>query len=147
VLAGPDKFVGHWVYQAGSTETVSCSDTSTKTNDLSGDFVDVAIKNTVLTASYFCDWAVTLGPAGDATVIKPGQSCSQTVNDMTTGMTMFTWHGTTFTLHTLEGKTATLNATIGVNYLDDATKTSCATSTMGCAGTCTIEITGKLQKS
>jgi hypothetical protein len=98
-----------------------------------------------LTASYFCDWSVTVGPLGDATVIKSGQSCTRTVTDATNGMTKFTWHGMTFILRTLDGKTASLNSMISVDYVDDATKTGCGT-TVSCMGTCSIKLSGTLTK-
>jgi hypothetical protein len=127
------KFVGHWVFQAGSSETVSCSDGSTRTTDLatSGpmstpDYVDIVVTSMVLNASYFCDWQLGVGPAGNATVIKAGQSCSRNVNDATTGLTHFTWHGTTFTFKTDDSKTGTLTSTIAVDYVDDPAKTGCS---------------------
>jgi hypothetical protein len=129
----PDsKFVGTWVFQAGSTETVSCSDGSSRMTDLttSGDkggpdYVTLAITSTVLNANYFCDWNLTVGPQGNATIIKPGQSCSRNVNDPNTGLTHFTWHGTTFTLQTADGKTGMLMSTIAVDFVDDPLKTGC----------------------
>ncbi|HVU50678.1 MAG TPA: hypothetical protein VHL80_08315 [Polyangia bacterium] len=125
--ASPDsKFVGHWVYNANSTETVTCSDGSDNMTDLMGDFVDVTISGGVLTGSYFCNWSLTVGPAGNATIIKPGQSCSRNVTDKNTGTTHFTWHGTTFTFRTDDSKTGTLNAAIGVDYIDDPAATGCA---------------------
>jgi hypothetical protein len=127
MAASPDsKFVGHWVFQAGSTEMVACSDGSDKTSDLSTDYVDVAIISGTLTGSYFCDWALMPGPLGNATVIKAGQSCSRNVNDAKTGLTKFTWHGVTFTLKTDDSKNATLTSMINVEYVDDPTKTGCS---------------------
>jgi hypothetical protein len=67
--------------------------------------------------------------------------------DPNTGTTKFTWHGVTFALRTLDGKTATLTSTIGVDYVDDASKTGCGPTTTSCSGTCTIKITGTLTKS
>jgi hypothetical protein len=122
----PDsKFVGHWVYQTGSTEMVACSDGSNQTNPLANDYVDVMLTSAgMLSGSYFCDWVLTPGPL-DGTVLKAGQSCSRNVTDPKTGTTRFTWHGTTFNLKTADGKTGTLSATIGVDYVDDATVTGC----------------------
>jgi len=121
------KFVGHWVYQAGSTETVVCTDGSDKTNDLTGDYVDITLTGGVLTGSYFCDWNLTVGPAGNLTIIKPNQSCSRNVTDAKTGVTHFTWHGTTFTFKPDDSKpgTGTLTSMIGVDYVDDPSKTGC----------------------
>jgi hypothetical protein len=130
------KFVGHWVFQVGSTETVSCSDGSSKTTDLSksgppvngqptADFVDLTLSGGTLNASYFCDWLLNVGPAGNATVIRQGQSCSRNINDPTTGVTHFTWHGGTFTLRTDDSKTGTLGSMIPVDYVDDPLKTGC----------------------
>jgi hypothetical protein len=141
------KFVGHWVYDGGSKETVSCTDGSNKDNDLAGDYVDVAMSGAGLTADYFCVWNLTLGPVGTGTVLQPGQSCSRSMTDATTGVTKFTWHGSTFTMKTAEGKRATLGATIGVEYVDDATKTGCSPTTTPCAGSCTIKIDATLTKS
>jgi hypothetical protein len=146
-MPGPGNFVGHWVYQTGSTETVSCSDGSDKNNDLTSDYVDVALNTGTLTATYFCAWIVTLDSNMTTTVIKAGQSCSRNTTDATTGVTHFTWHGTTFAFKTTDAKTATLQATIGVDYLDDATKTGCGPTATPCAGTCTIKIDGTLDKS
>jgi hypothetical protein len=125
------KFVGHWVFQTGSSEDVTCSDGSNKTTDLgaSMDYVDITLISSTptvsLDASYFCDWTLTLGPLGNA-IIKPGQSCSRNSVDMTTGTTHFTWHGTTFTFKTDDSKTGTLSATIAVDYIDDPSKTGCS---------------------
>ena len=142
------KFVGHWVYDAASKETVSCTDGSNKDNDLAGDYVDVAMSGAGLTADYFCVWDLTLGPVGTGTVLQPGQSCSRsTMPDPMTGVTKFTWHGSTFTMKTAEGKKATLTATIAVDYVDDASKTGCSPTTTPCAGSCTIKIDATLTKS
>jgi hypothetical protein len=142
------KFVGHWVFDAGSTENVTCSDGSNKDNALAGDYVDVALNTAlganVISASYFCDWNLNVGPAGQGTVIRPGQSCSRNVTDASTGVTKFTWHGTTFTFGTTDGKTATLVSMIGVEFIDDPTKTGCSPTTTSCTGTCTIKLTGTL---
>jgi hypothetical protein len=147
--AGSEKFVGHWLFDAGSTEHVACTDGSSKDNDLSTDFVDVLLNadGQTLTASYFCSWKLAIGPMGDSTVLKPvtGQSCSRSVMDATTGTTMFTWTASTFALRTLDGKAASLSSMIGVNYVDDATKTGCIGA--ACMGTCSIRITGTLTKS
>jgi hypothetical protein len=128
--ASPDnKFLGHWVYQTGSTEMVACSDGSDKTNDLTNDYVDISLVSAgppvTLDGSYFCDWNLLIGPAGNATIIKPSQSCSRNVTDAKTGVTHFTWHGTTFTFKTDDGKTGTLTSMIGVDYVDDQAKTGC----------------------
>ena len=141
------KFVGHWVYDVGSNETVSCTDGSNKENDLAADYVDVAMSGAGLTADYFCVWNLTLGPVGTGTILQPGQSCSRNMTDPTTGVTKFTWHGTTFTMKTAEGKKATLTSTIAVDYVDDATKTGCSPTTTPCAGSCTIKIDATLTKS
>jgi hypothetical protein len=123
----PDKFVGHWVFDAGSKNAVSCTDGSTKDNDLTADWVDVVLNGAGVTATYFCDWNETIGPLGNATVIRPNQSCSRNMTDPKTGTTKFTWHGTTFTLtpKMLDANAATLNATIAVDFVDDASKTGC----------------------
>lgn len=144
---GDPAFVGHWIYQTGSKETVSCSDGSTKDNDLTSDYVDVALNSGTLTATYFCAWIVTLDSNMTTTVIRAGQSCSRNTTDATTGITHFTWRGTSFAMKTTDAKTATLQSTIGVDYLDDATKTGCGPTTTPCAGTCTIQIVGTLDKS
>ena len=141
------KFVGHWVYDIGSIETVDCTDGSKKDNALAGDYVDVAMSGAGLTADYFCVWNLTLGPVGTGTVLQPGQSCSRSMTDATTGVTKFTWHGTTFVMKTAEGKKAMLSSTISVDYVDDATKTGCSPTTTPCAGTCMIKIDATLTKS
>jgi hypothetical protein len=144
---GAARFVGHWVYDAGSTETVSCTDGSNKDNALAGDYVDVALIAGGVSADYFCAWNLTVGPGGMATVLQQGQSCSRNMTDATTGVTKFTWHGTTFTMKTTDGKTATIASTITVDYVDDASKTGCSPTTTPCAGTCTIKIDATLTKS
>lgn len=144
---GPASFVGHWVYQAGSAENVVCSDGSNKNTDLANDYVDVTLGGATLTATYFCPWIVTLDAKMTSTVISAGQSCSRDMTDPTTGVTHSTWHGTAFTMTTTSATMATLQATIGVNQIDDPTKTGCGPTTTPCAGTCTIKITGTLDKS
>jgi hypothetical protein len=141
---GPEAFVGHWIYQAGSTENVTCTDGSDKTNDLATDYVDVALNGTTLTATYFCAWNVTLDSKMTSTVLAPGQSCARDMTDATTGLTHFMWHGTTFTMTMTSATMATLKATIGENVVDDPTKTGCGPTTTPCAGTCTIKIDGTL---
>ncbi len=127
-----NKFIGHWVFQTGSTETVSCSDGSDKTNDLATDFVDITRTpgtSGTLTGSYFCDWNLAGTPVLNPTMtnIKPNQSCSRVTMDATTGSTKFTWHGTTFTFKTDDSsKTGTLVSMIGVDYVDDTSKTGCS---------------------
>jgi hypothetical protein len=126
-----NKFIGHWVFQSGSTESVSCSDGSDKTNDLATDFVDITRTpgvSATLTGSYFCDWNLAGTPVLNPTMtdIKPNQSCSRVTMDATTGSTKFTWHGTTFTFKTDDSKTGTLGSMIGVDYVDDASKTGCS---------------------
>jgi hypothetical protein len=123
------KFVGHWLFDPGSTEVVTCTDSSSRTTDLAStmDYVDMAITNSVLTANYFCLWNLnvpTVTP--NTTMIRVGQSCSRNVTDAKTGVTKFTWHGTTFTFRTDDGKTSTLASTIAVDYVDDASKTGCS---------------------
>jgi hypothetical protein len=120
-----NRYVGHWLFQSGSTSTVNCNDGSSKVNDLfaMSDYVDVAILSGTLTGSYFCDWSLTAGIA--MTTIKPGQACSRNVTDAKTGITKFTWKGQTFTLQTADDKTGTLSATVNVDYVDDASKTGC----------------------
>jgi hypothetical protein len=122
-----DKFVGHWVFAAGSSELVSCIDGSNKTTDLTNDYVDMTLVTDTLHGNYFCDWLLAPGPAGNATVLRPvvGQMCSRTVTDPKTGMTKFTWHGMTFTFKTDDGKAGTLVSTVGVDYVDDSSKTGC----------------------
>jgi hypothetical protein len=121
-----DKLIGKWAYAAGSTETVTCTDGTSQTYDLtSDDFVEVTRANGTLTGSYFCDWMLTTGPLGNATVILAGQSCTRNATDPTTGTTKFTWHGTTFTFTSTDDKNATLMATIGEDLVDDASKTGC----------------------
>ena len=120
-----DKLVGHWVYDSGSTEVRACSDGSDQTNLLEGDYVDVSRDNGNLTGTYYCPWTLTTGPGGNATVLRAGQSCSRNITDTATGTTKYTWHGTTFTFTSLDGKKASLASMIAVDYIDDPTKTGC----------------------
>jgi hypothetical protein len=125
------KFVGHWVFAAGSTELVSCVDGSNRTTDLGAgtmpDFLDIGDTNGTLDGNYFCDWSLKVGPAGNATLLNPvtGQMCSRNLTDAKTGVTKWTWHGTTFTFKTDDGKAGSLVATIGADYVDDTSKTGC----------------------
>jgi hypothetical protein len=124
--AGPNpdgKFLGQWFYQSGSSQTTACSDGSSRTLDLATDYVQMSKTNGNLVGSYFCNWV--LNESGTTATIKPGQMCSRNLTDATTGTTMYTWKGTTFTFATLDGKTATLNASINAQYYDDAAKTGC----------------------
>ena len=150
VTTGPASFVGHWVYQAGSTENVSCTDMTQSSPSLAGDYVDVVLDAGTLTATYFCAWNVDLDSNMTTTVIRSGQSCSRTMTDSTTGdITHLTWHGTAFTMKTTDAATATLQATIAADYIDDP-RTCGPTSSMpttSCTGTCSIKIDGTLVKS
>jgi hypothetical protein len=124
--AGPNpdgKFLGQWFYQAGSSQTTTCTDGSNQTVDLSTDYIQVSRTNGNLVASYFCNWV--MNESGTTATIKPGQMCSRNMVDAATGTTMYTWKGTTFTFATLDGKAATLNASITAQYYDDPVKTGC----------------------
>jgi hypothetical protein len=147
VLPSGANFVGRWIFLAGSTETVSCTDNSTTMPVIVDDYMDVTQNGTTIVEDYFCPWNENLNVTATGTTIRAGQSCSRTSSDATTGTTKFTWHGTTFNMSTLDGKSATLAATVGSDYLKDASKTGCGpNATVACTGTCTIMINGSLGK-
>jgi hypothetical protein len=129
VTTSPGRFVGHWIFDAGSKNAVSCSDGSTKDNDLATDYVDVILNGAGagITSTYFCDWNENIGTAGLEATIRPGQSCTRNMTDPKSGTTKFTWHGTTFTFTTkaLDANAASLTSTIAVDFVDDASKTGC----------------------
>jgi hypothetical protein len=130
------KFVNHWNFSPTSTIVISCSDGSSSTQSLMGDFLDVnpgLVGD--LTASYYCDWDMRV-PAGNSAVICPGQSCDSV--DSASG-TMFTWHGDAFTFTTADGVTATLTAMISANFVDPPTA-----PVPNQTGTCNLRINGTL---
>src|SRR6185295_12635725 len=56
-----DNFLGHWLFQPGSTRTINCTDGSTDTKGIETDYVDVTRgTTTALLGSYYCDWNLTL---------------------------------------------------------------------------------------
>lgn len=131
-----EKFIGRWVFGSGATQVIACSDGTGKTEDFTGDFVDVmaGTGGVPLRAEYFCFWNLDVGPAGNATVIRQGTTCSRAAtNDPTM---MFTWHGQSFTITTANGRTGTLSASIPYDYQ----------SATGSA-TCTMQFSASLSKS
>ena len=129
---GPaDKFLGHWVFGAGSTLTQTCSG-MTDTAALAGDYVDVSVGLVGdLSASYFCDWELNIN--GNSTTILPGQACSYTDP---TDNTTYSWTGSSFALTTTNGSTASLTASLPFTYANATT-----------SGLCSLSISGSLTKS
>jgi hypothetical protein len=133
VVPSAENFPGHWVFTAGSTVTISCTDGSMSSKPLTDDFVDVAVGTTTdLSGSYYCDWDLVLNADKTATTIPAGQSCMTT--DPAKG-TVFTWHGIKFAFATSDGRTATLSAEVSSDYVDKG----------GVTGSCSIKISGTLK--
>jgi hypothetical protein len=138
--AGPDaspadKFVGTWTFGATLTRALACSDGSSSTTNVGGDYVAVAAgTTTVLTADYYCLWNLDLAATGTSTVIRSGTTCSKTDSTVSPPVT-YTWHGQSFTLTTADGHTGTLDAQLPYDYQS-------STST----GSCTMHFTGPVSK-
>jgi hypothetical protein len=88
-----------------------------------------------LSAYYYCDWNLDLNAAGTATVLRPGQSCSEVDTSQIPPVT-FTWTGESFTLATSDGRSGTIEASIPYAY----------TSTAG-TGSCSATFTGPVMKN
>jgi hypothetical protein len=130
-VASIDNFPGHWLFQAGSMQTINCMDGSTDSKSLAADYVDIEKSGSAgLKGSYYCDWNLTLDASKTKTAIVAGQSCQTTGTDGT----KFVWKGTKFVFTTTDGVTATLQADITTDY----------TPVTGPAGSCALKISGTL---
>jgi hypothetical protein len=127
-----DNFPGHWVFQAGSTRKISCSDGSVDSKGIMDDYVDVASAGgTALVGSYYCDWDLEISADLTKTSLTlVGQSCST----MAASGTKFIWHGQEFKFETSDGSSGKLTAKITSEYTTSDLK----------VGTCTVELSGTL---
>jgi hypothetical protein len=129
------KFVGTWTFGATLMKAIACSDGSSSTTSVGGDYVDVAAGTTVaLTADYYCLWNLDVAATGTSTVLRTGTSCTKTDSTVSPPVT-YTFHGQTFTLTTTDGHTGTLDAQLPYDYQSSAG-----------TGTCTMHFTGPLSK-
>jgi hypothetical protein len=129
------KFVGTWTFAAGLTRVVACTDGSSSTMSVAGDYVDVAAGTTAtLTADYYCLWNLDLASTGTSTILRTGTSCSKTDSTVSPPVT-YTWHGQSFTLATTDGHSGTLDAQLPYDYQSSAS-----------TGSCTMHFTGPVTK-
>jgi hypothetical protein len=130
-----DKFVGTWIFGATFTKVITCTDGSSSTTNLAGDYVPVVAGTAApLTADYFCLWNLDLVAAGTSTVIRSGTTCSKTDSTLSPPVT-YTWHGQSFTLTTTDGHSGTLDAQLPYDYQSSAS-----------TGSCTEHFTGPVSK-
>jgi len=131
------KFIGQWNFVSPAKRVTVCAGV-TETVNLpvdAADFITIdAGTVSPLEAFYYCPWNVDLNAAGTATVIRPGQTCSD-VNTSIPPYT-FTWTGESFTLTTSDGRSGTIEASIPYSYTSTAN-----------AGSCTATFTGPVTKS
>jgi hypothetical protein len=130
-----ERFVGHWLFSAGATNVVTCSDQPNmpRTTSLLGDYLDVVPGvGSDLSTSYYCTWSLAVDNSGSSTTLLAGQSCQVTANDGT----KFTWHGAAFKLMTADGFCGTLSASINADFVAPDNST----------GTCMLVISGPLTK-
>ena len=131
------KFIGQWNFVSPARRVRVCPGVNETVNlpvD-AADFITIEAGSvSPLSAFYYCDWNVDLNAAGTATVIRPGQTCS----DVDTSVPPYTyiWRGESFTLTTSDGRTGTIEASIPYNY----------TSTAG-TGSCTATFSGPVMKN
>ena len=124
------NFVGSWDFVSGTVST-TCSDNSTDSRPLAGDFMDIGPgTDSDLIASFYCDWKVNV--SGTTTMLaRPGQTC------MTTSMgAVFTWTVVNFNFSTSDGQSGMLNSRINAAY-----------NNAGDVGTCMLTISGGLVRS
>lgn len=135
---GPNiaDFVGTWVFNgAASKRTRQCTD---GTNEVmmpwDDSFTVEAGGAAPLKIGYYCPvWNADVN--GTTTVIRPGQTCDDTL--MLPG-TKFTFHGESFSLTTTNGTSGTLEASLPYEY----------GPTVGAStGSCTMKFTGPVTKS
>ena len=135
--SGVAKFIGRWNFVSPAKRVRVCPGVN-ETVDLpvdAADFITIdAGTVSPLSAYYYCDWNVDLNAAGTATVIRPGQTCSDV--DTSVPPYTFTWRGESFTLTTSNGTSGTIEASIPYSY----------TSTAG-TGSCTATFSGPVMKN
>jgi hypothetical protein len=132
---GAIKVIGHWIFDAASTSTVTCGATVSPPTSLKDDFVDIVEGTAARTvvASYYCGWVLDVGPAGTTTTMRANQTCN-TTDDMSGNM--FTWKGTTFSFTSTDGVSATLASMIATTVKQKD----------GTTNNCTVKLTGRLAK-
>ena len=134
---GVAKFIGQWNFVAPAKRVRVCPGVNETVNlpvDAT-DFITITAGSvSPLSAYYYCDWNVDLNAAGTATVIRPGQTCSDV--DTSVPPYTYTWRGESFTLTTSDGRSGTIEASIPYTY----------TSTAG-TGSCTATFSGPVMKN
>jgi hypothetical protein len=131
--SGTAKFIGRWTFVVPSRRMIACSDgyTEDKEWDNLGELFDIVAGTAApLATHYYCDWDLDIDATGNATVIRPGKTCTGTMAGTT-----YTWHGMVFTLTTSDGQTGTLIADIPYDWVTPS------------SGTCTMHFTGTMTKS
>jgi hypothetical protein len=136
--SGVAKFIGRWNFVPPAQRVRVCPGVN-ETVPLpvdANDFITITAGTvSPLSAYYYCDWNLDLNAAGTATVLRPGQSCSEVDTSQIPPVT-FTWTGESFTLATSDGRSGTIQASIPYAY----------TSTAG-TGSCTASFTGPVMKN
>jgi hypothetical protein len=120
-----DRFVGDWSFIGPSTRTIQCSDGSGGTEDWAGrDFVPIETGlGSSLEANFFCLWILDLNSAGNSTVIRPGQSCTDV--DLSDPTISYTWQGESFTITSTDGRTGTGQMSLPYSYRSPLANGSC----------------------
>lgn len=120
-----DRFIGDWSFIHPSTRTIQCSDGSGGTEDWADrDFVPIeAGSGTSLEANFFCLWILDVNSAGNSTVIRPGQSCSDA--DLLDPTISYTWQGQSFTITSTDGRTGTGQMSLPYEYRTPLGNGSC----------------------
>jgi hypothetical protein len=125
---------GTWLFDAASTLTLACG-SNTMMKSLKDDYVDIVTDSaTTVKAIYYCPWVLNVGAASSTLKpTTPAQSCMSTDPDT---KAVFTWTANTFTVTACDGKHGTVSSMISAAYV----------GTDNVAGTCTIKITGTINK-
>lgn len=119
------RLAGTWNFIRPSTRTILCSDGSGGTEDWAGrDFIPIeAGSGGTLEADFFCVWILDIAASGNATVIRPGQSCSDT--DPNEPDISYTWRGEAFTVTSTDGRTGTGQMSLPYDYRTPAGNGTC----------------------
>ncbi len=91
------------------------------------DFVDIGDTNGALDGSYFCDWSLKVGPAGNATILfRDGPEVLAQHTDANDGCDEVdvARHDVHLQDRRREERPA-LRSTISADYVDDTSKTGC----------------------
>lgn len=133
--SGVANFIGTWVFQGASSKRVrQCTDGTNETLMPWNDYITVEAGGTAqLGIGYYCLWNADVN--GTTTVIRPNQSCDDTL--MLPG-TKFTYHGESFSLTTANGTSGTVEASLPYEY----------GPTVGpSTGSCTMKFSGPVTKN